>query len=44
MAATHARLKPGAPNPFLDAASCWAEADIQEAMLRAQLRMQQEKK
>jgi metallo-beta-lactamase class B len=44
LAAKHARLKPGAPNPFVDADSCWAEAEIQEAMLRAQIRMQQQKK
>jgi metallo-beta-lactamase class B len=41
MAAKHARLKPGAPNPFIDAANCWAEAEVQEAMLRAQLQLQQ---
>jgi metallo-beta-lactamase class B len=40
MAAKHARLKPGAPNPFIDPANCWLEAEIQEAMLRAQLKMQ----
>jgi metallo-beta-lactamase class B len=39
--AKYARLKPGASNPFIDAANCWREADIQEAMLRAQVRMQQ---
>ena len=27
MMAKHARLKPGAPNPFIDAANCWLEAD-----------------
>jgi metallo-beta-lactamase class B len=37
MMAKHARLKAGAPNPFVDAASCWHEAEIQQAMLRAQL-------
>jgi metallo-beta-lactamase class B len=41
MAAKHARMKPGAPNPFIDPANCWLEAEIQEAMLRAQLEMQQ---
>jgi metallo-beta-lactamase class B len=41
MAAKHARLKPGSPNPFIDPANCWIEADIQEAMFRAQLQMQQ---
>jgi metallo-beta-lactamase class B len=40
MAAKHARLKAGAPNPFIDAANCWREAEIQEAMLRAQIAMQ----
>jgi metallo-beta-lactamase class B len=41
MAAKYARLKPGAPNPFIDPANCWVEAEIQEAMLRAQLKLQQ---
>ena len=41
MAAKYARMKPGAPNPFIDPANCWLEAEIQEAMLRAQLKMQQ---
>jgi metallo-beta-lactamase class B len=41
MAAKHARMKPGAPNPFIDRDNCWLEAEIQEAMLRAQLKMQQ---
>jgi metallo-beta-lactamase class B len=40
MAAKHARLKPGAPNPFIDPANCWVEAEIQEAMLKAQLALQ----
>ncbi len=40
MAAKHARLTPGAPNPFVDPAGCWLEADVQEAMLRAQLQLQ----
>ena len=40
MMAKHARLNAGAPNPFIDAANCWREAEIQEAMLRAQLEMQ----
>jgi metallo-beta-lactamase class B len=40
MAEKHARLKPGAPNPFVDPGGCWVEAEIQEAMLRAQLRLQ----
>ena len=41
MAAKYARVKAGAPNPFLDPANCWVEAEIQEAMLRAQLKLQQ---
>jgi metallo-beta-lactamase class B len=40
MAAKYARLKPGAPNPFVDPANCWHEADIQEAMFRAQIQIQ----
>ncbi|HEY6509802.1 MAG TPA: subclass B3 metallo-beta-lactamase [Vicinamibacterales bacterium] len=40
MAAKHARLGPGAPNPFIDPANCWVEAEIQEAMLRAQMKTQ----
>lgn len=41
MAAKYARVKPGEPNPFIDPANCWVEAEIQEAMLRAQLELQQ---
>ena len=40
MAAKYARVKAGGPNPFVDPTNCWAEADIQEAMLQAQLDMQ----
>jgi metallo-beta-lactamase class B len=40
MTAKYSRLKAGAPNPFVDAANCWVEAEIQEAMLRAQVEMQ----
>jgi metallo-beta-lactamase class B len=40
MTAKHGRLKTGAPNPFVDPANCWLEAEIQEAMLRAQLQLQ----
>jgi metallo-beta-lactamase class B len=40
LAGKHARLKPGAPNPFVDAANCWVESEIQEAMLRAQIQLQ----
>jgi metallo-beta-lactamase class B len=31
----YARMKPGAPNPFIDPAGCTTEADIQEAMYHA---------
>ena len=41
MKAKHARLAAGKPNPFVDAANCWTEAEIQEAMFRAQIQMQQ---
>jgi hypothetical protein len=40
MAAKFARLKPGSSNPFIDPANCWGEAEIQEAMVRAQLQSQ----
>ncbi len=39
MMVKYARLKAGAPDPFIDAASCWLEAEIQEAMFRAQVQM-----
>jgi metallo-beta-lactamase class B len=42
MTVKHAALAPGAPNPFIDPANCWAEADIQEAMLRAQIQLQRQ--
>jgi len=32
-----AKLKEGAPNPFIDPASCTLEADVQEAMFKATL-------
>jgi metallo-beta-lactamase class B len=41
MAAKYARVKPGAPNPFVDRDGCWNEAEIQEAMFHAQLQLQQ---
>ena len=41
MAAKHARLDAKGPNPFVDAANCWTEAEIQEAMFRAQLQAPQ---
>jgi metallo-beta-lactamase class B len=40
MAAKFARRAPGASNPFVDPAHCWDEAEIQEAMLKAQLQSQ----
>jgi metallo-beta-lactamase class B len=40
MAAKFAKLTPGAPNPFVDKASCTAETDIQEAMFHAILQEQ----
>ncbi len=36
----YAKLKPGAPNPFMDAATCRREADLEEAMFRAILKEQ----
>jgi metallo-beta-lactamase class B len=41
MHAKHAKLGGGAMNPFIDAANCRVEADIQEAMFRAALDEQQ---
>src|SRR6185369_13839114 len=38
----YARLKPGAPNPFIDKANCNLETDIQEAMFKATLAEQQQ--
>jgi metallo-beta-lactamase class B len=40
MAAKYGKLKANAPNPFIDPANCWLEAEIQEMMFRAQLQMQ----
>jgi metallo-beta-lactamase class B len=40
MVAKFAKLKAGAPNPFIDKAGCTAEADIQEAMFHAILKEQ----
>ena len=31
----YAKLKPGAPNPFIDKPGCTREADIEEAMFHA---------
>ena len=41
LVAKYARVKLGAPNPFIDPDSCWHEAEIQEALFRAQIKMQQ---
>jgi metallo-beta-lactamase class B len=40
LAEKHTALKPPGPNPFIDPARCWDEAEIQEAMFRAQLKLQ----
>ena len=40
MTVKHATVAAGRPNPFVDPANCWNEAEIQEAMFRAQLEMQ----
>jgi metallo-beta-lactamase class B len=37
----YARLQSGGPNPFVDPDGCWLEAEIQEAMFRAQLQWQE---
>jgi metallo-beta-lactamase class B len=37
----YAKLKPGAPNPFIDKANCNLETDVQEAMFKATLAEQQ---
>jgi metallo-beta-lactamase class B len=41
LAAKYERLTAGTPTAFVDPANCWVEADIQEAMFRAQLQLQQ---
>jgi metallo-beta-lactamase class B len=41
MQAKYAKLKPGAPNPFVDAANCMMEADVEEAMFHAIMAEQQ---
>jgi metallo-beta-lactamase class B len=41
MTEKYARLKPGAPNPFIDPSGCRIEADMQEAMFKAILAEQQ---
>jgi metallo-beta-lactamase class B len=37
----YAKLKPGAPNPFIDKANCNLETDVQEAMFKATFAEQQ---
>ena len=37
----YAKLKEGRPNPFVDPATCTAEADVEEAMFKAILAEQQ---
>jgi len=41
MAEKYAKLKPGAPNPFVDPSGCRLEADLEEAMFKAILAEQQ---
>jgi metallo-beta-lactamase class B len=41
MAEKYAKLKPGAPNPFVDPSGCRLETDLQEAMFKAILAEQQ---
>jgi metallo-beta-lactamase class B len=41
MVEKYAKLKPGAPNPFIDPSGCRLEADLQEAMFKAILAEQQ---
>jgi metallo-beta-lactamase class B len=41
MADKYAKLKPGAPNPFIDPSGCHIESDMQEAMFKAILAEQQ---
>jgi metallo-beta-lactamase class B len=40
LAEKFAKVKPGAPNPFIDKATCTHEADIEEAMFKAILKEQ----
>jgi metallo-beta-lactamase class B len=42
MQAQDAKLKPGAPNPFIEPATCMGEADVEEAMFHALLAEQQQ--
>jgi metallo-beta-lactamase class B len=41
MAEKYAKVKPGAPNPFIDPSGCRLEADMEEAMFQAILAEQQ---
>ncbi len=41
MQVKYAKLKPGAPNPFVDPANCMVEADVEEAMFHAIMAEQQ---
>jgi metallo-beta-lactamase class B len=41
MAEKYTKLKPGAPNPFVDPSGCRLESDLQEAMFKAILAEQQ---
>jgi hypothetical protein len=41
MAEKYAKLKLGAPNPFIDPSGCRLEADMEEAMFKAILAEQQ---
>jgi metallo-beta-lactamase class B len=41
MAEKYAKIKPGAPNRFIDPSGCRLEADLQEAMFKAILAEQQ---
>jgi hypothetical protein len=41
MTEKYAKLKPGAPNPFIDPSGCRLEADMEEAMFKAILAEQQ---
>jgi metallo-beta-lactamase class B len=42
MAEKYAKLKPGAPNPFIDPSGCRLEADVEEAMFKAILAEQKQ--
>jgi metallo-beta-lactamase class B len=41
MAEKYSKLKPGAPNPFVDPSGCHLESDLQEAMFKAIMAEQQ---